>query len=306
MNQKPSALPLIIQYARPWTLLAGTLFYTLGIGFVKYLGHSLLWDRLWIGLGMIMLLQVSSYLLKAHFDLIEASSPLYKTQKDLQEDDQQALSSIPRQGLLVLSITTLTAGAFLTVIMAAEGALNLPTLFILGIAFLLAFFYAVPPLRLVYSGYGELSEAVLIASLVPAFAFLLQMGELHRFLLVFSFPFIALYMAMRIALSLQSYSRQLKMGHKTLLIALGWQRAMRFHNILIPAGYFLLLLGALLGIPWSLTWPGLLTLPLGIFQMWQINQISSGSKPGWLLLRLTAGSLTGVTTYLVILALLTG
>lgn len=305
MKSSPSSLPLLLKFARPWALFAGILFYSLGISIVKYLGHALIWDRLWLGLGMVLLLQVSSYLLKAHFDLIDSTSPLRRMQKDVEKEDPQALARIPRLGVLMLSITTLTAGAVLTVIMVTEGAINLPTLIILGLAFLLAFFYAVPPIRLVYSGYGELAEAVILASLVPAFAFLVQTGELHRFLFTLSLPLIALYLAMRIALSFQDYARNLKLNQKSLTIALGWERAMSLHNLLIPASYFLIILAYVLGLPWGLTWPGLLTLPLGLYQMWQINQLRSGSKPAWQLLRLTAGALLGLTVYLITLAFIT-
>ena len=306
MENRSSSLPILIRYAHPWSLLAGVLFYSLGISIVKYLGHPILWDRLWLALGMIVMLQLSSYFLKAHFDLVDAANPLRRLQNDTPKDDQQALDRLPKQGVLILSITTLTAGAVLTVVMVTAGAINLPTLIILGLAFLLAFFYAVPPIRLVYSGYGELTEAILIAGLIPAFAFLIQTAELHRFLLILSFPMVALYLAMRIALSFESYALDLKLAHKSLLIAIGWQRALVFHNILIPITYLLLGFGGLAGFPWSLTWPGLLTIPIGIFQMWQINQIGAGAKPAWRLLRLTASSLIGLSVYLISLAFITG
>ncbi len=305
MEPRVSLLSLLFKFARPWSLLVGALFYTLGISIVNYLGHSLLWDRLWLGLGMVLLLQLSSYMLIAHFDLLECANPLRRAQKDLSAEEQQALARIPKQGLLIFSITTLTTGAVLTVIMFNIGAINLPTLIILGIAFFIAYFYAVPPARLVYSGYGELAESFLLASLVPAFAFLLQTGELHRFLLILSLPLIAIFLAMRIALSLESYTLNLKRNHKTLLIALGWQRAVSFHNLLIPAAFVLLLLASLLGLPWALTWPGLLTVPIGLFQMWQLSQISAGAKPAWRILRLTASALVGLTVYLLTLAFFT-
>lgn len=306
MEKQKSSLPYVIRSMRPLSLVVGGLFFFLGIGIVKYLGYTILWDRLWLGLGMAILLQVSSYLLNAQYEFLEATSPLRKMQKDVPIEDQAVMKRIPKQGFLMLSITTLTAGAVLTVVMVSEGAISLPTLIILGSGFLLAFFYAVPPLRLINRGYGELAEAILVASLVPAFAFQIQTGELHRFILVFAFPLIALFLAMRIAQSLEKYALDLKLGRRTLLVTLGWQRSMALHNILIGAGYLLLVIGGLTGLPWSLTWPGLLTIPIGIFQIYQLNQIAAGAKPGWLVLRLTAASLLVLTVYLIILALLTG
>lgn len=306
MDQKKSSLPLLLRYVRPWTLLIGALFYAFGIGIVKYLGQPILWERVWLGLGMVVMLLLSSYLLNAHFELLEALSPLRKMQRDPEKEDHQVIERIPRQGLLMLSITTMTAGAVLTVIMVTEGAINLPTLIILGVSFLLAFFYAVPPIRLIYTGYGELAEAVLITSMIPAFAFLTQTGEMHRFLLIFSFPFIAFYVAMRIALSFQRFGRDVKLGQRTLLVVLGYQKSTTLHNLLLATGYLTLVIGGIMGLPWALTWPGLLTIPICFFQTWQLIQIGIGAKPAWRVLRLTASSLLALTVYLILLALLTG
>jgi 1,4-dihydroxy-2-naphthoate octaprenyltransferase len=191
------------------------------------------------------------------------------------------------------------------VLLLSNKAINLQGLLILGIAFLLAFFYAVPPLRLVYSGYGELSHAIFIANLVPAFAFLLQTGEVHRFLPMLTFPLAFLYLAMSLALSLKDYPENLKNNRKTLLVRLGWPNGMRLHNILILATYVLLTLAFVSGLTWGLTWPGLLTLPLAGFQVWQFIQINAGAKPHWGLLSLTAIGTLLMTAYLITFTLWT-
>jgi hypothetical protein len=64
-------------------------------------------------------------------------------------------------------------------------------------------------------------------------------------------------------------------------------------------------LAFVLGLPWSLTWPGLLALPIGLFEIIQINQISGGSKPRWTVLNFTASALIGLTVYFITLALWT-
>jgi 1,4-dihydroxy-2-naphthoate octaprenyltransferase len=200
----------------------------------------------------------------------------------------------------------LTAGAVITVLMVAEGVLQFPSLVILGLAFLLAFFYGVPPLRLVYRGYGEFSEAVLVAALFPALAFLIQAGDLHRLLPMACFPLLALYVAMRLAQSLEHYGRDQRLARRTMMLALGWQRGMQFHNVLILAGYLLLVVAVVFGLSWGLAWPGLLTLPLGLFQIYQMNRISAGARPGWRLLKLTSAATFGLTAYFLALAVWTG
>jgi 1,4-dihydroxy-2-naphthoate octaprenyltransferase len=77
---------------------------------------------------------------------------------------------------------------------------------------------------------------------------------------------------------------------------------MTLHNVLILSAY--LLMGAALfqGFPWRLAWPGFLTLPIGLFQIWQMNQIAAGEKPRWTLLTFTALILFGMTAYFLTLA----
>jgi len=42
----------------------------------------------------------------------------------------------------------------------------------------------------------------------------------------------------------------------------------------------------------------LLTLPIGLFQVWQIWQISRGAKPRWNILKITAYATFAITLYL--------
>ena len=302
----PSSILLLLRYARPWSLLAGGGTYLLGAVIAKYLGYGLQSVNFWVGLLLVILLLLSSYLLKAYYDLIDADSPLRRMQKNLDDEDVQAAGKLSHQAVLLMAFTVLTAGAAITVLLFAQGALPFPAMMILGLALACGFFYGVPPLRLVYNGYGELSEGVLIAGLLPALGFLLQTGDLHRMLPMFSFPLLAFYLAMRLAQSLENYTYEQKLAHRTLILQLGWARGMSLHNFLVLGGYLLLGAAAVFGLPWPLTWPGLLTLPLGIFQVIQISQIAVGAKPAWGLLRITSAATFAVTVYLIIWAVWTG
>jgi 1,4-dihydroxy-2-naphthoate octaprenyltransferase len=302
----PSFFKLLVRIVRPWSLLAGALTYMLGAGIAKYLGFGIHVNRFWLGLLAVILLLMASYALKAYYDRIDADSPLHRTQKDLEDEEQKAVQRLTRQSLLLIAFTILTAGAAFTVLLIADGAIQFASLIILAIAFLLAFFYGVPPFRLAYSGYGELSEGIIFSGLIPALAYLLQTGDLHRLLLMLSFPLLALFLAMRLAQSLELYAHDQKLGRRTLIIQIGWLRGMALHNILILGGYLLLVVAAAIGLPWVLTWPGLLTLPVGIFQIYLMNQISAGAKPDWRLLKLTAAATFALTAYLLTLASWTG
>jgi hypothetical protein len=53
-----------------------------------------------------------------------------------------------------------------------------------------------------------------------------------------------------------------------------------------------------LGFPTAVGLPALLSLPLGIFQVWYMNRIAAGAKPHWNTLGLMAILVFGVTVYL--------
>lgn len=305
-NSEFQPYTILISAARPWSLLAGILFYALGCGIAIYLGHSPDWTRYWIGQSCVTLLQISSYFLKAYYDLFDQKEQ--KRRKNLQsepEEDPQRLQ-IERRVLILASTTTLTTGAVMTVLLFTARAINQPTLLILGLAFVLAFFYATPPFRLVYSGYGELTHAILLANLTPALAFLLQTGELHRLLAMLTFPLSALLLAMGLATSLEEYASDIKYLRNTMMTRLGWRRGMNVHNLLVLSAYLLLGGAVILGLPWPLTWPALLTLPLGIFQVWQMIQVANGAKPRWKLISFAAIVMPLLITYLLTFALWTG
>jgi len=307
MNQsKPlTNFQLILRYIHPWMLLASALTYTLGSGIARYLGHNLFFPRFWVGMLLVILMQLACYILKMNYDLIEAVTPLRHIQDDANDVDQIAASRLSRPAVMLLAFTVLTIGATLTVLMVAQGAIHFTGLVILGVAFLLAFCYGVPPFRLVYRGYGELAEAVLLTGLYPAFGYLLQTGDLHRLLPMIAFPLLALFLAMRLAQSLEPYLHDQKLAHRTMMVVLGWQRGMQTHNLLILLGYLLLVLAATFGLPWQLTWPALLSLPVGLFQIYQMYQIANGGKPAWRILRLTSAATFGLSVYLIALAIWT-
>jgi 1,4-dihydroxy-2-naphthoate octaprenyltransferase len=159
---------------------------------------------------------------------------------------------------------------------------------------------------LAHRGYGELISTILIANLTPALACLLQYGELHRLVAFLTFPLTFLTLAAGLALKLETYAADIQRERKNMLTRIGWQRGMVIHNLLILTGFLFLGTARLAGLPWNLTWPGLLALPVGLFQIIQMQGIANGSKPRWRLLAITAAATLALTVYFINLALWTG
>ncbi len=300
---KPTSAELfafLIRIANPLQILFIILFVMLGTGIADFLGHAIQWMSVLLGGGTVVMLQVGSFYLDVFFELNGLSTPQRKVNY-VQANDRQFYRLVSLQAAVV----SLTVGVVLTIILAVSGGIGFSGYSILGILFGLAYFYAIPPVRFSQRGYGELAQAVFTACLVPAFAFILQASSLHRMIGMLTFPLVLVYIAMQIALSFQSYADEMALGPHSLLGRMGWQNGMNIHNTVILSAYLLIGVFSLLGLAWSLTWPAMLALPVGLFQIWQIIRIKNGEKPNWKLLNFTAISQTLLMVYLIAFSLWT-
>ena len=169
-------------------------------------------------------------------------------------------------------------------------------LFILVIVLSLAI--AIPPLRLEDQGYGELAMAILITGLALLVGFVLISGNFYRMVNYFSFPLTFLVFVYFLVLDFPTYGEDLLHQRRTLLIRLTWQRAISVHNTILVVSYFMFLAAPLLGIPFNFVWPVLLTLPLAVYQIIMLRNISLGMKPNWRILTVNATALSGLAVYL--------
>lgn len=292
-----SSIRLFIRLSRPLFLVGGALVYALGAGIARYLGAEIDWGLYLLGQIYVTTMQLSAHYLNEYFD-----SPA-----DEDNPNRTPFSGgsgavgegkLPRETVMWAGLTTLTILASLTVVFL-NIAPNSPILItIVILAFLGSFFYSVPPVRLAITGYGELTTSILVANLVPIFAFALQYQELHRLLVMTTFPLTALHLAMMIVFEFPDYYNDVKYNKLTLLVRLGWERGMVFHNILILTGFLLLGLAAFFGLPSAIVLPAFLPFPLGLLQIWQLRRIAAGAKPNWTTVGMTAVVLFGSVAYL--------
>jgi 1,4-dihydroxy-2-naphthoate octaprenyltransferase len=316
MNKRnPDALNYFITAARPDILLGAILFYALGAGIVHFLGNSIDWVAYWVGQGMVTLIQLSSAFLFAYFNFdplkarVNFHQPSQSNSPDVEETMPRKKTSenepVLRLSFLQAGLVALTIGAVFTVMMSFSGHIDISAYFLIGVALAAGLAFALPPTNFGRTGYGELFITVFLTILTPGLAYVLQAGEMHRLLTLLSFPLSALVLASLMALSLERYHFHETSTQKNLMTQIGWQKGMQFHNIMIFVTYLLFGAGALAGLPWALTWPAVLSLPVGLFQVWQMRQIASGVKPHWKLLKWTAYGVVVMTVYLLILALWT-
>lgn len=273
--------------------------FSLGISAAHHLGARLDLLTLLFGLGLFVLIRLLGSFLAAYFDHPES----YTTMLSLSDPEREQLLVIRRPLLFQYILLIFTAVATLAMILIIRGAISAAGGLLLGIALLLTFFSAVPPSSFSRKGYGELVDVLLIVSFVPAFAFSLAEQPLLFFIVELTLPLMLIYMAMRIAMSFTTHGFDLIHGRHSLTTRLGWQNALVLHNIFILSAYVLVSLFLLLGFPWSLTWPILLALPVGILQIIYLQSIANGAPPKWVLLRWLAVGQFLLMVYLEIISL---
>lgn len=290
---------LFIQLSRPLFILEAVLLYLLGIGIFHYLSGPINWTLFFIGLVWIVFIMLGSQYLNEYFAFTGTHETLTGKHTPFSGDSNSlGEGKLSRWVALWAGLTSLTISASMTVLLYQELVSNQAIVLILGLIFIGEFIYAVPPFRLVSSGYGELSMSIIRVGLIPAMAFLLQGHDYHRLLIMASFPLTLLHISMLLALELPDYASDIKQGNKTILVRIGWQRGMQIHNILILGGFVILGLAIALGLPINVVWPVLFVLPIALYQIWMMNRIAEGAKPNWNLLLLVAISSFSLTAYI--------
>ena len=286
-----------IKIAGLLNLLGGILLYALGVGIAKYLGTPIDWVMVSLGQIWITTYQIGTRYLTAFFHLQTKPRDPSKIVIDDQEDDPH--EGVRRDLFLWAGFASFAATTSVTLILIQHNGFNKATLMVMGLMFLLSFIYAVPPFNLVKSGYGELILSITIANLIPAMGFMLQYGEIHRLVTLSTFPLTTLYLAMTLALQLPHFSHHFRVQSGTMLVRLGWEKGMYFHNLLILASFLVIGAAMIFGLPSAVALPAFFVFPLGLFQIWYMTRIARGSKPIWRALNLVAILTFGLTAYLI-------
>ena len=284
-----SIIKRMVKYSQPLHLFLSALAYTLGTGIAHYLNGTSNPIAFGLGLAYVILLQFSAFLLVQYYRL-----PL----EPLEDDQTQRLRTQLRIRLLQISAAALTLAAALTILLLYGRMARLGADFFLVMIFVLLMAYAVPPVRLVDRGFGELVLAVLWANFYPALAYLLQSEDFFRLLPLVTFPLTLLALSYLLIYSFPHFATDLKYNRRSLLVQLTWPRAIPIHHFLVVAAYLLFAIAPLFGLAWELVRPVFLTLPLAGFQIYWLQRISQGGRTLWNVLIPYAAAVFGLTLYL--------
>lgn len=277
--------------------------FGLGASIAHYLHYPISGRVYALGLAMVCLIQLMAQYLHEYYD---TPDDVANAQRSFLTGASGALGpgGLARRTALYAAAACLTAAATLASVLLVHESVSLAAWLILLLGFLAAYFYSAPPLRLAASGYGELTISLLIAGLVPAFAFNLLTGSLNRLLALSCAPLVALHFAMLLAFSLNDYTADSRSGKRTLMIRLGWSTGMRLHDLCIALAVLAFVVGGLDDLPRRVSLGALIALPLALAQVWQMARIRAGFRPQWRTLTINAAGLFVLAVYLEIVGYL--
>lgn len=276
--------------------------YILGFMIGKYLGFTMSWSRIINGMMELISLTLGFKFLGNYFYRKFSNLPFTRNQsKDLNRENKEIREIENLYLLLSVAFFAIAFIPLLTILRTHSfNQLNL-TVLSLGIFFL----GAVEIFRELISRWGmmEIFKSFLYANLIPALAFTLQVGTIHRFVFLLTFPLFFLYFAQFIILYLPTVQEISDESSSHLISIYGTFAVLRIHNVSILIGFLFFLLGTFFQVPWRIIWPPLIMIPVGLVQIWHTNQILSGKKPNFRVLELTAISIAFFCTYFLILSL---
>ncbi len=283
----------LLRLTRPIHLILALFTYTFGVGIARYLGTTLRPETQWLGGLVVVLLLVAAAWLTAAFRPL--NEPLAPGETPVERD-------LLRRRLLAFGVACMAVAAMLIFLLQRTGLITLDVGLLLVLFAGLALANALPPVRLSNRGFGEMVDAFLIASLTPTIAFFLQVGNFHRLLTLFTFPLFLIFLACFLALDFPTYAEDLKYQRRSLLTALTWQQAVPIHHLLLVVAYGLLAAGPLFAISFGLIWPVLLTIPIALYQIFTLRNISNGAAAVWPPFKMMTIALMGLASYLLLLA----
>lgn len=291
-----NTLGLFIRLSRPPLIIISVLLYSLGVGVARYLGVSINWGLYFLGQTWLLLVQFVVHAIDEYFELPKEQRHPGRTLL-FGSTGVLELGKLPRPTALWASVACALAAALFTVFILQEVSDPQSSTVIMLVLVLVGLAYAVPPLRLSSTGYGELGLTLFVTAFMPVFAYTLQDGGIHRILAMITFPLICFFLTLLLICEFPDYASDMKYEKTDLLLRLGWQRAMTLHNLLVLGGFLFLALAVVFGFPVRLALPIITVLPIGLIQVWMLNRIRQGYKPNWNLMMVLASATFGLTAY---------
>lgn len=281
----------LLRAQKPFQLISLVMTYLLGAGFVQYVRGMRSWS-VFIQGGIFLLLIVLS------LDYLRALQRFV----DPQDWPKGMSAREVRQVRLVVAVLTavlLTVATSIFIAWMQIGLMWQGLVFLLLALIIVGGFYFLTQVSEKFRHLALLVEVLLFIVIPPALAFFLQSDNPHQLLTMAVIALVPGYLANRLLILLKQFVSDHKYGVQTIVIRIGWENAMLYHNAFILLTYLLYAVIALLGFPWFILWPVFLTLPIGLVEIWLMERVKKGAKPLWKIMQFATACVLFLPLYLI-------
>jgi hypothetical protein len=282
----------LLAILKPVNLFLLTTGNFLGLAIIDYLGYKTHWSGFWNGLLFFLLISIGSSFMGNYFQ-VQSSSLLTEDRKKT-----EIMFLVLMLGVAFLAISIIPIFS-----LVRNHLINPFNALFISMGIIIIALVEILPTRISQWGLEEFFRAFLFANLIPALAFSLQANIYHRLIFLLTFPLFFFFLSFFIVGNISAVHETPIESSGSLIRKIGSFPVLRMHNLSLLMGYLILLAGTFFELPWKLIWPALMTIPIGLLQIWQINQILDGKKPNLTALEFTAATIAIFTTYFSILAL---
>jgi 1,4-dihydroxy-2-naphthoate octaprenyltransferase len=286
----------VVRLARPHFLLGGLLLYALGALIARYEAYPIDFKLYWVGQLFVSALQLMTHFLNEYWDveadrLNQARTPFSGGSGVLTQ------AGLKRETAFSLAVASLAIASGAGVWLVLDPRVGPPAWAVMVLAIVGTYSYSSPPLRLVSTGFGELSASVLVAGFVPAFAHLLQAGHPSRTILLATAPLIVLHFAMLVAFEYPDFLSDEAAGKQTLLVRLGRRRGAALHNFALLGAIGLAAAATFVGLPARVALAVVISSPLVLLQIVTMRRLQRGEPVSFSRLTFLAVLIFALTTY---------
>ena len=261
---------------RPVFLLGGALLYALGAAIATSAGVPIDWSRYVLGQVIVTSVQLTTHYANEYFDyeadrLIGANRTWFT-----------GGSGVLHRGLIPLNaaLTAARVCAMIAVVAIVAAMPIEPAMSAIGaLALLGGWFYSAPPVRLVASGFGELTTALIVAFLAPLSGLVMQQGPVDMRLIAITLPLVLMQLAMLVVVELPDLDADARAGKRTLVVRAGRARAAHLHSVLLIAAFAVTWITAAAG--WIDPRIPIWTLAVAPLAAWQFAGVLRHSYFGW-------------------------
>lgn len=269
-----------VRLGRPLHLVGGFVFGGLGIAVALFLGVSINWTvAIWCQLA-ITATQLMTHYSNDYFDQDADAAALTPTR-------WASGSRILPEGLLpprTAFVAALVCGGLaLTATAVLVTMVQSPfwTLCLLLLAIFLAWNYSSPPLWLNRRGLGEVCAALLVPGLTTLLSFQVQTGQMALLPLLAVVPLCFFQFAMLLSVNFPDAAGDMLVNKRTLVVIYGPERTATWFLAALVCPYLLLPLLIWLGLPVTVAFAILLTLPISAGQVRRIRRGDATDPTRW-------------------------